>query len=116
MNDAELTPQTSMPETVSTDAVTRDLSGAVAQLRTLVCGLGAALIVVSTALSAFVFKQNSSLSAASRVREQQFSGLQQSQRIMDAALGELYLYAKTNSDLNAIFERYALTATVTGGR
>jgi hypothetical protein len=116
MSDAEARGEPSMPAEAVVVEVSGDVATAIAQLRRLICGLGAGLIVVSLALSAFIYKQNTNLSATSRTRMQQLVALQQSQQVMNAALVELSPYAKTNSDLSAIFERHGLVPTVAGGR
>ena len=55
-----------------------NLATAVRQLRVLVCGLGAGLLIVSLALTAFVFKQNRNLTATTALRQRQISQLQAS--------------------------------------
>jgi len=85
-----------------------NVTAAVAQLRLLVCGLGAALILVSLALSAFVLKQNRDLAAVTNNRQQQLVALQSAGKPMMYVLNELAKYSVGRPDLTAIFTKHGL--------
>ncbi|HXI84984.1 MAG TPA: hypothetical protein VNL17_12930 [Verrucomicrobiae bacterium] len=91
-----------------------DVSAAVRQLRTLVCGLGAALIFVSLTLSAFVLKQNRDLTAVTNNREHQIAQLQATQKPMMYVLSELAKYSVGKPELTAIFTKHGLKYSPTG--
>ncbi len=85
-----------------------DLTAAVRQLRALVCGLGAALLIVSLALSAFVFKQNRNLLGAISMRQHQIAQLQVNQQPVMYAVNELGKYSVGKPELMAIFTRHGI--------
>jgi hypothetical protein len=85
-----------------------DLTAAVRQLRTLVCGLGAGLLVVSLALSAFVIKQNRNLAGAINARQHQIVQLQVNQQPIMYAINELGKYSVGKPELLAIFARHGI--------
>ena len=85
-----------------------DLAAAVGQLRVLVCGLGAGLILVSLALSAFVLKQNRDLAAVTSNRQRQLIQLQANQRQAMSVLSELAKYSAGKPELSAIFTKHGL--------
>jgi len=85
-----------------------DLAVAVQQLRTLVCGVGAGLLVVSLALSAFVYKQNRNLSGVISTRQRQIAQLQANQQPMMFAFNELGKYSMGKPELMAIFSRHGI--------
>jgi hypothetical protein len=85
-----------------------DVAAAVGQLRMLVCGLGAGLILVSLALSAFVLKQNRDLAAVTNNRQRQIAQLQATEKPMMYLLNELAKYSVNKPELTAIFTRHGL--------
>ena len=91
-----------------------DVTAAVGQLRVLVCGLGVGLILVSLALSAFVFKQTRDLAAVTNNREHQVMQLQATQRSMMNALNELAKYSAGKPELTAILTKHGLRYSPTG--
>ncbi len=91
-----------------------DLAAAVGQLRLLVCGLGAGLILVSLALSAFVVKQNRDLAAVTNNRQHQLMQLQANQRQAMSVLSELAKYSVGKPELSAIFTKHGLQYNPTG--
>lgn len=88
-----------------------DLEAAVRQLRMLVCGLGAGLLVVSLGLSAFVYKQNRNLTAETNQRERQITLLQANQQPLLFALNELGKYSVGKPELMAVFTRHGIQIT-----
>ena len=88
-----------------------DLAAAVGQLRVLVCGLGAGLILVSLMLSAFVLKQNRDLAAVLNNHQQQLAQLSATQRPMATMLSELAKYSMGKPELMAIFAKHGLQFT-----
>ena len=85
-----------------------DLTTAVRQLRSLVCGLGAGLLIVSLTLSAFVFKQNRNLTASINARQHQILQVQTNQQPVMYALNELGKYSVGKPELLAIFARHGI--------
>jgi hypothetical protein len=106
------TPEEIQSETQSDQPM--DVAAAVGQLRLLVCGLGAGLIFVSLALSAFVIKQNRDLAAATNNRERQIAQLQATQKPAMAALNELAKYSIGKPELTALFTKHGLQFTPPG--
>jgi hypothetical protein len=95
-----------------------NVEAAVQQLRTLVCGLGAGLLLVSLALSAFVYKQNRNLMGATNGREREIEKLQANQRPLIYAINELGKYSMGKPELMAVFTRHGIKITApseTGG-
>jgi len=90
-----------------------DLNAAVAQLRVLVCGLGAGLLIVSVALTAFVCKQWHDLSAATANRQQQISQLQAREQALEYLVNELASYSAGKPELLAVFAKHGVTLTRT---
>ena len=88
-----------------------DVNAAVKQLRVLVCGLGAGLLLVSLALSAFVYKQNRNLMAATNLRQRQMVQLQANQQPLMYAVNELGKYSVGKPELLAIFARHGIQIT-----
>ena len=86
---------------------------AIGQLRTLVCGLGVALLVVSLALSAYVLKQNRNLSGDMRARQTQISQLQANRQQITYALNELAKYSVGKPELTALFAKHGIQITST---
>jgi hypothetical protein len=85
-----------------------DLTTAVRQLRSLVCGLGAGLLIVSLTLSAFVFKQNRNLTSSINARQHQILQVQTNQQPVMYALNELGKYSVGKPELLAIFARHGI--------
>ena len=85
-----------------------DLTAAVRQLRALVCGLGAGLLIVSLVLSAFVFKQNRNLTATINARQRQLAQLLVNQQPVIYAINELGKYSVGKPELLAIFARHGI--------
>jgi hypothetical protein len=85
-----------------------DLTAAVRQLRALVCGLGAGLLIVSLVLSAFVLKQNRNLAASIATRQRQIVQLQVNQQPVMYAVNELVKYSVGKPELLAIFAKHGL--------
>jgi hypothetical protein len=85
-----------------------DLAAAVGQLRVLVCGLGAGLLIVSLALTAFVYKQNRNLAAATVLRQHQVAQLQANQAGLGYLVNELAKYSTGKPELMAVFEKHGM--------
>lgn len=91
-----------------------DVAAAVGQLRVVVCGLAAGLILVSLALSGFVLKQSRDLGAATSNRQRQIAQLQATQKPAMAALNELAKYSIGKPELTALFTKHGLQFTPPG--
>jgi hypothetical protein len=101
----------SAPEEIQNETQTEqpmDVVAAVTQLRAMVCGLGAGLILVSLALSGFVFKQTRDVKAASTNRERQIAQLQSVQKPTMSLLNELAKYSMGKPELIALFTKHGL--------
>ena len=85
-----------------------DLVQAVWQLRAVVCGLGAALLVVSLSFNVYLWKQNRNITAATRSRVQQTQQLDARVQELAKVANELANYSATRPELLAIFKRYGL--------
>jgi hypothetical protein len=85
-----------------------DVAAAVGQLRVLVCGLGAGLLIVSLALSAFVYKQNRNLTGAINIRQRQLSQLQATDSSLRYLLDELSKYSAGKPELMALFAKHGI--------
>lgn len=85
-----------------------DVATAIDQLRTLVCGLGAALLVVSLALTAFVFKQNRNLVAGTIAHQRQFERMQANERSVNYLVNALVQYSSGKPELMAMLARHGL--------
>jgi hypothetical protein len=96
------------PRATSTVDAPMDVAAAIDQLRALVCGLGVGLLVVSLALTAFVFKQNRDLIAARTMHERQIARLQTNERSMDYLVDELVRYSAGKPDLMALLAKHGL--------
>jgi hypothetical protein len=88
-----------------------DVAGTLGQLRTLVCGLGAGLLIVSVALSAFVYKQNRNLAGVIAARQRQLSQLQQNGRVLDFTVNELVKYSAGKPELTALLAKHGIQMT-----
>ena len=88
--------------TPTVDAPT-DVAAAIDQLRILVCGLGVGLLVVSLALTAFVYKQNRNLVAVTVTHERQLARFQANERSVN------YLqYSSGKPELMGLLARHGL--------
>lgn len=85
-----------------------DLVQAVWQLRTLVCGLGAALLILSLSFNVYIWKQNRIITGATRSRQQQMQQLDARMQELARVANELASYSATRPELVAIFTRYGL--------
>ena len=85
-----------------------NLATAVRQLRVLVCGLGAGLLIVSVALTAFVYKQNRNLMGTITLRQRQISQLQASGSSLGYLLNELAKYSTGKPELMALFAKHGM--------
>ena len=85
-----------------------DVTTAVRQLRVLVCGLGAGLLIVSVALTAFVYKQNRNLIGTATLRQRQISQLQASGTSLGYLIGELAKYSAGKPELTALFAKHGI--------
>ena len=88
-----------------------DVPAAIGQLRVLVCGLGAALLIVSLALTAFVYKQNRNLAATTVARQRQLSQLQVNGQVLDYLVNELAKYSAGKPELTALFAKRGVEVT-----
>ena len=85
-----------------------NLATAVRQLRMLVCGLGAGLLIVSLVLTAFVYKQNRNLAGTTTLRQRQISQLQASGSSLTYLLNELAKYSNGRPELAALFAKHGM--------
>jgi hypothetical protein len=85
-----------------------DLATAVGQLRGLVCGLGAGLLVVSLMFTAFVYKQNRNLSATTVLHQRQITQLQATEAPLGYLLNELAKYSAGKPELAGLFARHGV--------
>jgi hypothetical protein len=92
-----------------------NMEAAVQQLRILIAGLGAGLLMLSLALSAYVYKQNRNLSGAINGRERQIEQLQVNQKPLIFALNELGNYSAGKPELLAIFTRHGIQFAAASG-
>jgi len=88
-----------------------DTATAIAQLRSLVCGLGVGVLVVSLVLSAFILKQNRNLAGAIHARQQQIAQLRTNHEQLAYVLNELARYANGKPELAAIFAKHGMQIT-----
>ena len=88
-----------------------NVAAAIGQLRALVCILGGGLILVSLALSCFIFKQNRDLGAGNHNREIEIAQFQAQQKPLVAVLNELANYSAGKPELQSIFTRHGLQLT-----
>ncbi len=86
----------------------RELALTLQQMRTQVCALGVSCVIISLALSLFVWNQNGQLSRAAANRTQRTEQIQQSLELWMPALNELAAYSSANPELRAIFTRHGL--------
>lgn len=88
-----------------------EMAAAVGQLRVLVCGLGAGLLILSLAFSAFVYKQNRNLSGTTAARKRQLLQLQQNEQSLDFLANELARYSVGKPELAAVFTKHGIQVT-----
>jgi hypothetical protein len=100
----------------TTAPVNNDVPPAVQQLRVVVCGLGALVLVMSVALTAFVVKQNRHYQSLSGERHRLAGQLQSGQRVAGAALQELAQLSQRRPELQAIFQRHGVQVQPPPGR
>ena len=100
-------PEQTNPETT----VVTEPGEAIAQLRVLVCGLGAAVLVLSLAFDVFVFKQNRNLQGEARNRSQQANQIGSLQERWASALNDLAHYSTDKPELTGIFKKYGIEIT-----
>ncbi len=85
-----------------------DTTQAIWQLRMLVCGLGAVVLVLSLGFNAFVFKQNRNITAAANIRLQQVAQQQARVNEMMRFVNELARYSENKAELRAIFTQHGI--------
>ena len=85
-----------------------DLTQAVWQLRLLVCGFGAALLVLSLAFNMFVWKQNRNITAVTQSRLNQAVQLDARVKQLTIVANDLGNYSAGKPELVAIFSRYGV--------
>jgi hypothetical protein len=85
-----------------------DVVTAIDQLRALVCGLGVGLLVVSLALTAFVYKQNRDLVAGTVAHERQVARLQANERSANYLVNALVHYSSGKPELMGLLARHGL--------
>jgi uncharacterized protein HemX len=111
LNETHSQPTASSPDEVPPASELMDVTAAVGQLRVLVCGLGAALLIVSLALSVFVFKQNRNLNATNASRQRQIAQLQKNGQVLDYVVNELARYSAGKPELTALFAKHGVDVT-----
>ena len=84
------------------------MTGAVWQLRVILCGLGAALLVSSATFNVFVWKQNRNISSVTNTRAAQITRLQAAQERLRPAVNEIARYSIGKPELTAVFSRLGL--------
>ena len=104
MNDQETT--TSTPSSAAIEPL--DMGQAVWQLRVLLCGLGAALLVLSLVFNVFVWKQNRNITAVTRGRLNQTVQLDNRVKQLTVIANDLGNYSTGKPELIAIFSRYGV--------
>ena len=82
-----------------------DLTQALWQVRMICCSLGLGLLVVSLALSAFIWKENRNITAETNARIQQATRIQANQQQLQRVVEELARYSVGNAELTEIFKR-----------
>lgn len=85
-----------------------DIIQAVWQLRLLVLGLGAALLVLSLAFNLFVWKQNRQNNGVAQARLLQLTALDVRVKQMARIANDLGSYSADKPELVAIFTKYGL--------
>jgi hypothetical protein len=82
-----------------------DVAKSIEQLRVLVCGLGAGLLAVSLALSAFAYKQNRNLNGAIGTRQRQIAQLQAAEQSLGYVVNELVKYSDGKPELMVLLAK-----------
>jgi hypothetical protein len=95
-------------KTASSVEAPMDVATSIDQLRSLVCGLGIGLLVVSLALTAFVYKQNRNLIAGTIAHQRQIAQLQAGERSVSYLVNALIQYSSGKPDLMAMLVRHGL--------
>jgi hypothetical protein len=85
-----------------------DLTQALWQLRLLVCGIGAAVLVLSLSFNLYVWKQNRNIVAITNNRVQQVAMLDTQVKRLTQVVNDLGNYSVGKPELMAIFSRYGL--------
>jgi len=88
-----------------------DIAKSIEQLRVLVCGLGAGLLAVSVALSAFAYKQNRNLNGTIGARQRQILQLQAAEQSAGSVVNELAKYSNGKPELMALLAKRGITVT-----
>jgi len=91
-----------------------DLAGALWQLRAVVCGLGAAVLVFSVTFNVFVWKQNRNITAQTNVRTTQLARLQAVLERLRPAVNDIARYSAGKPELIAVFSRFGLEIPAAG--
>ena len=99
---------TTSPSPASPAPQEMDLVQAVWQLRTLVCGVGVALVILSMAFNLFVWKQNRNIMAITQARQQQVAFLDARVRQLSKIVNDLGNYSEGKPELMAIFGKHNL--------
>jgi hypothetical protein len=99
---------TTTPPPSSSASQGMDLVQAVWQLRSLVCGVGAALLILSVAFNLFVWKQNRNITAITQGRLQQVTLLDARVKQLTRVVSDLGNYSTDKPELMAIFGKYGL--------
>ena len=107
LTDRDHSARNSVTTTSSADGP-MGITEAIDQLRALVCGLGIALLIVSLAFTAFVYKQNRDLAAAKTLHENQLARLQDNERSVNSLLDSLVKYSTGKPELMALLARHGL--------
>jgi hypothetical protein len=102
-------PSASAPPSTQLDA-----AAALHELRILVLGLGVALLVVSLAFNAFVYKQNRNMAGEASARKQQAAQLRAWQQRAFPTLNALAQYSASHPELTEIFKRHGIQLTKSG--
>jgi len=90
-----------------------DVATAIDQLRNLVCGLGIGLLVVSLALTAFVYKQNRNLVAGMALHERQIARLEANEHSVDSLVKALVQYSSGKPELMGLLAKHGLQGAPT---
>ena len=90
-----------------------DTAMAIDQLRSLVCGLGLGLLVVSLAFTAFVYKQNRNLVAGTELHAREIAQLQANERSLSNLVEALARYSSGKPELMAVLARHGLRVAPT---
>ena len=93
------------------ESSTTSVEQSIQQLRVLVAGLGAGLVLVSVTFSGYVWKQNRNLSAQLNARTQQMKQFQGTVPQFERALNELAKYSRGKPELVAILSRHGIQLT-----